>query len=383
MMNRLTPAQQDRASGCLLGLAIGDALGATLEFEARDTRPVIRDLVGGGPFDLAPGQWTDDPAMALCLADSLIAHKGLDTDDLMRRFVNWWRYGENSCTGQCFDIGIATLNALSLFERTGTLASESGDDDRQAGNGTLMRLAPVAIFAAPDIAKAVDLAVAQSRTTHAAPVAHDACAYFASLLVEAILGADKEALLAPRVFEGRAEIADIAAGSWRSKNRDQISSSGYVVHTLEASLWCVHRAASFEEAVILAANLADDADTVAAVTGQLAGAIYGVEAIPQKWREKIAWRGKLTTLSMRLYSVGGSYHVGERVYFWTGRGSQGHATIREVRGEHFLLNPEPDAVKGSDYRERLHLGRDYWAPRDRGVLVYQINTPPQVWWTNF
>ena len=300
MTNSLTPAQQDRAYGCFLGLAIGDALGATLEFEARDTRPIVQDLVGGGPFGLAPGQWTDDTSMALCLADSLIAHGGLDTGDLMRRFVNWWQYGVNSCTGQCFDIGITTRNALSLFESTGKLASEGGDNDRQAGNGTLMRLAPVAIFSAPDIAMAVDLAVAQSRTTHAAPTAHDACAYFATLLVEAIMGADKETILAPRAFSGRAEIADIAAGSWRTKTRDEISSSGYVVHTLEAALWCVHQAGSFEEAVILAANLADDADTVAAVTGQLAGAICGLSAIPSHWCATVAWPSRIEKLSADL-----------------------------------------------------------------------------------
>ena len=322
--------------------------------------------------------------MALCLADSLIACGKLDTSDLMRRFVKWWKHGENSCTGQCFDIGTTTRKALAFFEHAGKLASDQGENDRQAGNGTLMRLAPVAIFAAPDIPTAVELAVAQSRTTHAAPVAHDACAYFATLLVEAIMGADKDAILVPRAFQGRAEIANIAAGSWRSKGRDQISSSGYVVHTLEAALWCVGRAAGFEEAVILAANLADDADTVGAVTGQLAGAIYGAEAVPPKWREQVAWRNRLEMLSMGLCSSGSSYNIGERVYFWTGRGSQGHATIREIRGEHYLLDPEPDAIKGSDFR---HIGErtphNYWLPRDRGVLASQINTPPRIWWTNF
>ena len=302
MTSSLTPAQQDRACGCLLGLAIGDALGSTLEFATRDTRPVVQDLVGGGPFGLTPGQWTDDTSMALCLADSLVAHGRLDTGDLMRRFVNWWQHGENSCTGRCFDIGITTRNALSHFERTGRLASDGGDNDRQAGNGTLMRLAPIAIFAAPDIAKAVDLAVAQSRTTHAAPVAHDACAYFATLLVEAIVGAEKETILSPRAFAGRAEIADIAAGGWRGKTRDQISSSGYVVHTLEAALWCVHQTTDFREAVILAANLADDADTVAAVTGQLAGALYGRASVPGPWLAQIAWAEEIQKRASDLLS---------------------------------------------------------------------------------
>jgi ADP-ribosyl-[dinitrogen reductase] hydrolase len=197
--------QSGRAIGCLLGLAIGDALGSTLEFSARDSQPIVRDLIGGGPFGLSPGQWTDDTSMALCLTDSLIACGDLDTTDLMQRFLRWFHEGENSVTGTCFDIGITTRNALAFFEETGRFIGEIVEDDRQAGNGSLMRLAPVAIWAAPDAAKAAKLAKAQSRTTHAAPAAHDACALFATMLVEAIMGASKAAVLKPRrydTFEG-------------------------------------------------------------------------------------------------------------------------------------------------------------------------------------
>ena len=308
MTPNLDPRQQDSARGCLLGLAIGDALGATLEFAPRDSRPVVRDLVGGGPFDLAPGEWTDDTSMALCLADSLIACGGLDTTDLMNRFLRWFRWGENAVNGTCFDIGITTRTALLRYEQTGKLASDGGDDNQQAGNGTLMRLAPVAIFAAPDVSKGAQLAAAQSRTTHAAPVAHDACAYFATLLIEAIMGVDKEEILRPRSFAGRREITEIAAGSWRAKSRDQISSSGYVVHTLEAALWCVRQADTFAEAVVLAANLGDDADTVAAVTGQIAGALWGCDAIPAHWRMKIARFSRLESSASELLHVAATYN---------------------------------------------------------------------------
>ena len=166
-----------------------------------------------------------------------------------------------------------------------------------------MRLAPVAIYAAPSASYAAELAAAQSRTTHAAPAAHDACALFAMLLVEAIMGASKADVLKPRSFEGRSEIADIAAEEWRSKTRDQISSSGFVVDTLEAALWCISRSGSFEEAVVLAANLGDDADTVAAVTGQLAGALWGRSGIPLTWRTKIAWGEKLEITAMQIIDV--------------------------------------------------------------------------------
>ena len=113
MTRSLDPAQKDRARGCLLGLAIGDALGARLEFVPRDSHPAVRDLVGGGPFDLAPGEWTDDTSMALGLADSLIACHGLDAADLMNRFLRWFQRGENAVNGVCFGIGATTRTALS------------------------------------------------------------------------------------------------------------------------------------------------------------------------------------------------------------------------------------------------------------------------------
>ena len=135
-------ARQDRALGCLLGLAVGDALGTTLEFARRDSRPAVTDMVGGGPFGLPPGAWTDDTSMALCLAESLLAHGRVDPHDLMTRFVRWYRDGHNSVTGTCFDIGGATRAALERFLRTGDPLAGS-TDPRSAGNGSIMRLAPV------------------------------------------------------------------------------------------------------------------------------------------------------------------------------------------------------------------------------------------------
>lgn len=293
----------DRAIGCLLGLAVGDALGTTLEFSARDTKPAVTDLVGAGPFGLRPGEWTDDTSMAICLAESLIAEGGrLDPADLMRRFTRWYREGENSVTGRCFDIGTITRSALERFERTGATASSLPPDPQQAGNGTLMRLAPVAIVSASDVAQAVALAVAQSRTTHRANLAHEACGLFATLLVEAIAGRSKDEVLRPRPADGA--LAAVAAGSWRAKSRDEILSSGYVLNTLEASLWCVARTDTFAAAVCLAANLGDDADTVAAVTGQLAGALYGRCGIPEEWLRRLAWRERIEALAQQLISIG-------------------------------------------------------------------------------
>ena len=293
----------DRAIGSLLGLAAGDAVGTTLEFEWRDTHPPLTDMVGGGPFHLKPGVWTDDTSMALCLADSLIACDCLDEADLMCRFVRWWRQGENSVTGRCFDIGTTTRRALATFERTGDPRAGSTAAD-SAGNGSLMRLAPVAIRYHSDRAMAIEAARRQSATTHAAPATVDGCAYFAELLVDAIAGMDRATLFSPRQFNGYPEIAAIAAGGYAERTRDQIESSGYVVHTLEAALWCVHRATGFREAVLLAANLGRDADTVAAVTGQLAGAIWGEGGIPIDWRRKLAWHAAIRERACRLFEQG-------------------------------------------------------------------------------
>lgn len=294
----MSPSIEDRARGAFLGLAVGDALGATLEFEPRDTHPLHTEMLGGGPFNLSPGQWTDDTSMALALAESLIAHPDFDPTDLMRRFVAWAEDGTYSCTGTCFDIGLTTRQALSRFMRTGDPFAGSTAPDT-AGNGSLMRVAPVALRALDDDARAVQIARDQSRTTHAAAQAVEACDLFVRILREAIQGAGKDALRS-RPWDGTARVRDIAAGTWRGKARSQIKSSGYVIDTLEAALWCTDQAASFEEALVLAVNLAGDADTVGAVTGQIAGAVFGASAIPQRWLGPLAWREQLETLATQL-----------------------------------------------------------------------------------
>lgn len=294
---------EDRALGSLLGLAVGDAIGTTLEFRGRDTYPQLTDLVGGGPFDLAPGQWTDDTSMALCLAESLIAHGKVEPRDLMTRFVNWYRHGVNSATGTCFDIGEATRKALHRFERNGDPLA-GATDEASSGNGSIMRLAPVAIVWHRDKETARAAAQAQSRTTHGSPTALAACDLLAAVLVDAIAtGAKDQALRQPTVG-GPPDIAAIAAGAWVGKSRDAIRSSGYAAHTLEAALWAVLSSAGFRDAVLLAANLGDDADTVAAVTGQIAGALWGLSGIPEAWLARLAWRREIEALGRRLFALG-------------------------------------------------------------------------------
>lgn len=285
-------AIRDRAIGALLGLACGDAVGTTLEFKSRDTYPALTDMVGGGPFGLKPGQWTDDTAMALALAESLAERGGLDEQDLLARFSDWWRNGTYSCTGRCFDIGGTTAQAIARWENTGEDHCGS-TAPTSAGNGSLMRLSPVAIRYFGDRPALRDAAARQSKTTHAAPEAVDACVLYAEMLADAIEGRPRSEVMRARSEGWAGAIEPIAAGSWRGKARPQINASGYVAHALEASLWSVGRTADYRSAVLLAANLGQDADTTAAITGQLAGALGGISSIPHAWLAKLAWKDRL------------------------------------------------------------------------------------------
>ncbi|WP_296167493.1 ADP-ribosylglycohydrolase family protein [uncultured Brevundimonas sp.] len=284
---------RDRARGALFGLAVGDALGTTLEFKARDTYEPLTDLVGGGPFRLKPGQWTDDTAMALALADSLAAKGGLDEQDLLARFHDWWQNGTYSCTGRCFDIGVTTAQALSRWKATGK--DHCGSIDPQtAGNGSLMRLGPVAIRFRDDRSALRDAAARQSKTTHAAVEAVDACVLYAEMMADAINGAPRSEVLKGRPGAWASKIDTINQGSWRGLGRTSVNASGYVAHSLEAALWATGRTARFDQAVLLAANLGQDADTTAAIVGQLAGALAGASGITADWLAKLAWRDRIT-----------------------------------------------------------------------------------------
>ncbi len=298
---------RDRALGALVGLAVGDAVGTTLEFKVRDTYQSLVTMIGGGPFDLKPGQFTDDTSMALALADSLLIDPELNAADLMTRFVAWRDHGEYSCVGHCFDIGNTVDRALDRWLHTGDPVAGSTDPNT-AGNGSLMRLAPVALVHWPDRAKLAQVAARQSITTHAAPEAVSACVAFASVLADAIEGKPLHEVLRPRSGDYAGEIAPIMAGSWVGKPRTAIKSTGYVAHSLEAALWAVHQTRDFRSAVLLAANLGGDADTTAAITGQLAGAVYGLAAIPAGWLSKLAWRERITALGERLFELSLIHH---------------------------------------------------------------------------
>jgi ADP-ribosyl-[dinitrogen reductase] hydrolase len=237
--------------------------------------------------------------MALCLATSLVECAGFDARDQMERYCRWADEGYLSSTGYCFDIGNTVRAALGSFLRTGEPFSGS-TDPCTAGNGSIMRLAPIPIYFFDDRNRLEELAADSSRTTHGTAECLDACRLFAGILRRALAGASREEVLAAEDFHGESAIEAIAQGGYRHKARDQIQGLGYVVPSLEAALWSFHHSESFEEAILLAANLGDDADTTAAICGQLAGAFYGEEGIPGRWLEWLTMRSEIAELAQRL-----------------------------------------------------------------------------------
>lgn len=300
--------REETYQGALLGLAVGDALGTTLEFKCPGSFEPITDMQGGGPFGLAPGQWTDDTSMALCLAESLIECAGFDPHDQMRRYLRWYREGYLSSTGSCFDIGHTVSIALRQFEMTG--GPFAGKTEAcYGGNGSLMRLAPIALAFADNPALAVRFAGNMSRTTHAAPEPVDACRYYAGLIVGALHGVDKEKLLSsryepvPGMWDMEAlspGIDSVAAGSFKKQQSHEIRGSGYVVDALEAALWAFWSSDTFAEGALLAVNLGDDADTTGAIYGQLAGAYYKAGGIPIEWRSRLCRGSEIGEMALRL-----------------------------------------------------------------------------------
>jgi|AGFT01.1.fsa_nt_gi ADP-ribosylglycohydrolase len=313
----------NRTQGCLMGLAVGDAVGTTLEFKERDYEN-ITDMVGGGPFQLDPGQWTDDTSMALCLGYALLENYDVNdiqdsikwSEEQLINYVDWYKNGYCSSNGHCFDIGGTTRNALMNYIRDGILRNNEHFLD--SGNGSLMRLAPIPIYyntnTVEDFSTLVYAADLSSSTTHASTLCRESCIAFAVLLNRAINGRieldgvepdeeqSKRSLLSfpEKVWEGivtSREILTIMGGSYKNKERDDIHSTGYVLDSLEAALWCFYSTKNFKDAILLAANLGDDADTVAAITGQIAGAFYGLDGIPAEWVDKIAKKERILKLA--------------------------------------------------------------------------------------
>ena len=301
----------DRYRGSILGLAVGDALGAPVEFKRPGSFKPVTTMTSGGAFGLRPGEWTDDTSLALCLAESLVETNGFDLIDQLERYVRWYRDGHLSSTGECFDIGNTTKMALNHYEET--KEPYSGPTGlATAGNGSIMRLAPVPLAYAKDFATAVERSGESSKTTHGALEAVDSCRYLGGLIAASATGVDKTEFLSKRYSQKPGywtenplcqNVDAIANGSFKEKSPPEIKGSGYVIDCLEAALWAFYKTESFGDGCLLAVNLGDDADTTGAVYGQLAGAYYGASGIPKKWLRTLTIQPLVQSFADRLYEL--------------------------------------------------------------------------------
>jgi len=296
----------ERAVGSLLGLACGDALGGPVEFEERDDITArypagLREFVGGGWLSLAPGEITDDTQMTLAVARSLTAD-GLDMDLLTAEFLAWYRSNPK-------DIGNTTRAALALLD-AGVAPDDAGErvraemGDRAAGNGSVMRCAPVALRFRIDRHGLIAASLATARITHADP----RCTWGAVAVNQAIVhlldGGDVDDVCAAALDGIDQPDVRIAVSGAADRRRDEVRGGGFVLDTVGAALWCLLRHETFEETVVAAVGLGGDTDTTGAVAGAMAGALYGAEAIPVRWRTTVQHRDELTELATRLIGYG-------------------------------------------------------------------------------
>lgn len=302
-----SPSLADRYAGCLLGLACGDALGGPVEFVSRqeiaETFPAgLRDFVGGGWQSLRPGEVTDDTAMALDLARSLVETGILDLDDIARRWVAWNQSGPK-------DIGNTTRVALDLIA-AGTPWDEAGERtievrgvNASAGNGTVMRCAPVALRYRTYAEMIVQASIDTARITHADP----RCTWGAATVNQAIAhlldGGSKETLIETALhgIQNNAVIEAVVMAPDLAP--EDVNAGGYVLSTISAAFWCLFACDTLEETIVAAVALGDDTDTTAAVAGALAGALYGRPAIPGRWLDVLEPRAELEALAERLLTL--------------------------------------------------------------------------------
>lgn len=247
---------------------------------------------------------TDDTSMALCLAHSLVHQKKFDPEDQMNRYCNWYQHGYMSSNGDCFDIGLTVSSALDRYLQTKNPYSGS-TDERSSGNGSLMRLAPIPMFYRCNFDMCIKYAGESSRTTHGSAECIDTCKFFAGLIYNAFEAKDKNEIFDKNAYVPTCQrIQEIASCDFLNLDYSQIRGTGYVVDALLSALWCFMKGNSFEESILLAANLGDDADTTAAICGQIAGAYYGLSGIPSRWREKITQGEDIAVLAESLYDLG-------------------------------------------------------------------------------
>jgi ADP-ribosyl-[dinitrogen reductase] hydrolase len=266
--------ERDKVKGMLWGLIVGDALGSPIQFTDKDNHPWITEMEYCPVFNVPAGFWTDDGSMAMCIMDSFVRKGDYDLNDVAETFVRWIKDGYlSSIEGRAFDIGNATFASLSKFSETGSLVN--GEESSQ-GNGSLMRLAPSYIIARalnrPEIVREV------SDVTHASNRVRETCDVLALVLDLHMAG-------------GRSSY-----GPGSKTPREKVPNSGWCVDSLNAAMWAFNTTNTFEEGMIAAVNLGGDSDSIGAVYGQIAGAYYGFDAIPERWVKAVKTWEKVDVL---------------------------------------------------------------------------------------
>ena len=298
-----------RARGVLLGLACGDALGAPVEFDSRHAIAQrfpegLRDFTSGGWLNVVPGELTDDSRMAIDLAEILAVPGEPDYPALGQRFVAWMNEQPKDI-GNTTRLAIQHLASEVAWDRAGYLALETRGIKGASSNGSLMRTAPVALRYFRDPARLVDVARSTSRITHA----EDRCQWSCVALNQAIAHLLSTGSIAGMIEAAVAgvENAEVVATIERSESRsaDDLSGSGFVLNALEIAFWAVQSTSTLEDAIVAAVMIGDDTDTNGAVTGSLAGALYGVSAIPARWLDILHERDRLESLADRLTALAG------------------------------------------------------------------------------
>jgi ADP-ribosyl-[dinitrogen reductase] hydrolase len=295
----MEPSIQDRCYGSFFGSIVGDALGAPVEFKARDSFEHITDMKHNYTFDLKAGGWTDDTSMMLCLSESLINNGKIDLKDNLRLYSMWFRKGYlSSKPGFCFDIGKTTSISIRDFEETGIIESKYNSINN-SGNGSIMRLTPIPIYYNTDLNKCLEECELSSKSTHTSKLCIEGCKILGCYLYLLINGCSKDTII-DKVNkqlnqEFSEEFSDILSGNFLNKTRKEIKSSGYIIDSLEAALYSFMKFNNFSESVLFAVNLGNDADTVACITGMICGSYYGIRNIPVKWiqilhHQELLWK---------------------------------------------------------------------------------------------